>query len=888
MLSAVISTTASPAFAVTDQPVNSDQTIDLEKANVVKTSDSPPWSPADQDIRILEIRIGRFTLEEIIAGYQYKDVVLLPLGGLSESIDLAITSSPETNSAKGFIFKTERTFFLDTDRDEVTINGIITSYDSDLVHVLLDDIYVEADLLSKWLGIKLSVNLFLSQVWITSEEPLPFEKRLEREQKIKRTLSRLKTDKKYYPRHYEPYENTSIPFVDQTVRTGIKKRSDGETDFVYNYTTHVSADLAKLESVWYITGNDQDFIEDFRLTLSRTDPESKLLGPLEATKFSFGHIFEPRVNLITQPSTLNTGFFVSNFEIGRQLEYDRHTFIGELLPDWEVEIYHNNSLLNYQSQDIDGQYRFEDVPLLYGKNHFRLVFYGPQGQQREENYHFELGDSLTKVGQHFYRTSLTNSSDGQRVIAQYNVGIKKNLSATAGFTSIPLIINNTAVQNNYLLLGLRSYYEKYFFNLDTVFNTEGGNALEFGLQTRFDDIIFGFEQTLLNDFSSEEFLPISVKITSKTRFNIDTAITTDFSPRIPIGFEISQDKFSNGTSTTNITNTISLNAHRVSYNNQLTFQQNTNLNNLIFGTLQISQYTSDSSIRGTINYGLSPDVEISNASINYEIHNFHDYRVNFGLTQSLATNTTELSTTFNKPYEEYNLGYGVRFNNNGEYSIEANFSVGIGQKPRSKQWITSKHSLAGNGSVSARVFIDVNQDGILDVENDVPLSGVGFTIDGSARRNVTDTDGVAFITSLPAYRPLDISVSKGTLEDPLWSSAIEGVRIIPRPGKTIQLDFPIFLTGEIDGTVYLETKGGKYGIGNVTVELIDANDQVVQSTQTAYDGFYIISDIPLGHFRTRIASKHLKNVRVKGQKTQSIDIKFDERYINGIDFTISR
>ena len=108
----------------------------------------------------------------------------------------------------------------------------------------------------------------------------------------------------------------------------------------------------------------------------------------------------------------------------------------------------------------------------------------------------------------------------------------------------------------------------------------------------------------------------------------------------------------------------------------------------------------------------------------------------------------------------------------------------------------------------------------------------------------------------------------------------------PKTGQTILLDFPVFLTGEIDGTVYYFTKGNKHGLGNVTVEIINDNNQVIKTTETAYDGFFIISDIPIGHFRARIANKHLKKLRVKGSATQAIDIDMDERYINGIDFTL--
>lgn len=524
-----------------------------------KPQNTPLWSPTDQDIRILEIRVGYLTLEEIVAAYQYQDVILIPLGALSENIDIAIDSRPEKKLAQGFIFKTERTFHLDTERNEVTIQGIAKSYQGNLVQVLLDDIYVESNLLSEWLGIQLSVNLFSSQLWITSDEPLPFQKRLEREKNIARTLSRIKPDAIYYPRHYQPYKNTSSPFIDLSLRTGINRRSDGSTDLTYNHTTHLSADLLKLESQWYMAGSDQDVIDDFRVTLGRKDPESRLLGPLKATEFTIGHIFEPRVNLVTQPTTLNPGVSISNFKTTRQLEYDRQTFHGELLPNWEVEIYHNNSLIGYQSTAIEGQYLFEDIPLLYGSNHFRLVFYGPQGQIIEENSNYQLGDSLTKPGEQHYRASLIeDDKSGNRIAAQYNIGLHKNLSASFHLTSIPLEVLNITEQHDYIQLGIRSFFKKYFFNIDSIKDTNGGSAIDLGMQTGIYDTILGFNHTTFNDFISEELRPTGSQLSDRTSLSINSSITSSFLPRIPFGFEILKDNFTNNTSLSQIINQLSL------------------------------------------------------------------------------------------------------------------------------------------------------------------------------------------------------------------------------------------------------------------------------------------------------------------------------------------
>ncbi len=100
---------------------------------------------------------------------------------------------------------------------------------------------------------------------------------------------------------------------------------------------------------------------------------------MNAREYWLGHVSEPRIGLINLPGELEYGALISSYPIGRQIEYDRHRFIGDLLPGWEVELYRNNALIGYQ-QTPSTDSMIQDVPLLFGSNHFRLVFYGPGGR----------------------------------------------------------------------------------------------------------------------------------------------------------------------------------------------------------------------------------------------------------------------------------------------------------------------------------------------------------------------------------------------------------------------------------------------------------------------------------------------------------------------------
>ena len=150
----------------------------------------------------------------------------------------------------------------------------------------------------------------------------------------------------------------------------------------------------------------------------------------------------------------------------------------------------------------------------------------------------------------------------------------------------------------------------------------------------------------------------------------------------------------------------------------------------------------------------------------------------------------------------------------------------------------------------------------------------------------TDEDGIGFLTGLPAHQPLNLSVAPETVADPLWTIALDGVRVVPRPGHAMQLDFPVFLSGEIDGTVYVVKNGKAFGAGRVILELLDGEGNVVNTATTAYDGFYIMSKIPIGEYRLRVSSRQLDELGLVADKTETFSITADALFVNGLEFTL--
>ena len=140
---------------------------------------------------------------------------------------------------------------------------------------------------------------------------------------------------------------------------------------------------------------------------------------------------------------------------------------------------------------------------------------------------------------------------------------------------------------------------------------------------------------------------------------------------------------------------------------------------------------------------------------------------------------------------------------------------------------------------------------------------------------------------MPEHQPVNLALNQSTLEDPLWTAALDGMRIVPRPGQAMQLDFPIFTSGEIDGTIYLVRNDITAPAGRVLVEVVDRKGRVVKTTRTEYDGFYVISNIPLGEYTVRVSPTQMRELNLQAEDVPTISISGDNQFESGVDFTLS-
>ncbi|MGB9082214.1 MAG: hypothetical protein WCD00_13025, partial [Desulfuromonadaceae bacterium] len=286
-----------------------------------------PTSAGTPNLLIFQLLLDRSILADSLTVYEAGTDLLLPLGELTRLLTLGITVDPSARVASGFILSEERVFRLDLATRTVTLAGGSETFDPAQVRWLDDDIYVASRLLQRWLPINLRTDLSALIMDVVPREKLPLQYRLERERAARGVRRRGGAyQDPGYPRAAPDYRLLSVPSIDQTLGLDYQRGHTPSNNWAYS--AFLTGDLLGMEGSLYLsTGKNTDKL-DYRLTLSRNDPDAELLGPLHARSLILGNIGVPALNNVLRGSGSGNGILLSNRPLTQSASYGLHTLRG--------------------------------------------------------------------------------------------------------------------------------------------------------------------------------------------------------------------------------------------------------------------------------------------------------------------------------------------------------------------------------------------------------------------------------------------------------------------------------------------------------------------------------------------------------------------------------
>lgn len=835
----------------------------------------------DNNLLVLEVQLDGMVLSDSLAAYQDGGQTLLPLGELARLLTLAIQVQPERGSASGTLPGDKR-FGLNLAEAQVTLAGREQGFEPRLAGVVGDDIYVSRRLLSRWLPVDLQLDLAALQLKVVPREKLPLQARLERE----RLAAALAGAGAVDTRPNYPYQSSTpgligVPSIDQSFGADARFGRDSR-QFKAAYTAYLTSDLLGMEGSAYVLKTRDKARPDLRLTLARHDPEAELLGPLRARSVALGHLALPSVRNVMPGSAGGNGVAVSNRPLDQPNSFDRHSLRGELPPGWDVTLYYNDQLLGFQSSRADGQYAFDDLPLSFGNNEFRLVFHGPLGQLRVERQSFMLDRASLKPGELQYTLASQLADDGSvRSVAQAELGLGQRLTGQFGWVRRPGALSR--MPQDYGQLGLLAYFDHLITSAQLSGLRGGGLLGELGVKTR----LAGMAVDLLHQQRQRGFVSEALAgVRQRTEIRLQGGWRLFGLPRLVLDFNAQRNATDGGGSNTQLGLRASAMLGGTAVSNSLRWQR-TGDDTRTDGALQLSRRMADIGFSAQFNYRVQPGASLQAVAISADHRLGDGYQLSAGLLRSMDTGLTLASAGFSKNLGAFGLALSASYSNQRELALGLQLFVALDRDPRSGRWQLDGQPLAGSGAVSARAFVDRNMNGIRDADEEL-VPNAGFILNGGGRHpRLTGPEGTALLNRLAPGRYADIALDPTTLEDPQWRPLTPGTRVLPRPGRVELLEFPVIVTAEVEGTVWLvEANGKKRGIGAAQLELLDHDGQVVATTTSSADGYYLFHQVAPGLRRLRIAPDQAAKLKLQGALARDVDVPASGDFLSGQDLEL--
>jgi hypothetical protein len=841
----------------------------------------------ENNLLVLEVTLDGQVLSDSFAAYQDGAQVLLPLGELARLLTLSVQVQPDRASAAGTL-PHEKAFALNLGDSLATVAGREQRFEPRLAGVLGDDIYVSRQLLNRWLPLDLQVDLATLKLKVVPREKLPLQEKLERERLAAALAGMQPAERPSYP--YTPSSPglIGVPSIDQSLgadaRWGRQSRQ-----YKAAYTAYLTSDLLGMEGSAYVLKTQDKATPELRMTLARNDPDAGLLGPLRARSVALGNLALPSVRNVMQGSGRGNGVAVSNRPLDQPNSFDRHSLRGDLQPGWDVTLYYNDQLLAYQSARADGQYAFDDLPLSFGANEFRLVFHGPLGQLRVEKQSFLLDQASVKPGEVYYTLASQVADDGSvRSVAQADIGIASKLTGKLGLVRRPRLVGGVARDPlDYGQLGLLAYLDSMILSSQLIAMRGGGALGELGVKTR----LGGFALDLLHtqrqgSFVNDQFADVAGGVRQRDELRLQGGVRLGALPRVVLDVSALRNVLDQGPANMQLGLRTSVILWGTALSNSLRWQRTGDIATTD-GALQVSRRMADVGLNAQLNYRLQPGASLQAVAISADRNLADGYQINAGLLRSMDSGLTLVSGGFSKNLGSFGLALSASYSSQRELAVGLQLFVALDRDPRSGRWQLDGQPLAGTGAVSARAFVDRNMNGIRDPgEEFVP--NAGFILNGGGRHpRLTDADGVALLNRLSPGRYTDIALDPTTLEDPQWKPLAPGVRVLPRPGRVEQLEFPVILSSEVEGTIFLvEAAGRKRGIGDAQVELVDAAGAVVATTTSSADGYYLFHQVAPGALRLRIAPAQAAKLKLQGALERALEVPANGDFLSGQDLEL--
>ena len=823
--------------------------------------DELPYDEVTVYVKIPYVGIGE--IDAAIKG----DVIYLPVTDLFNFLKIRNVPSEDLDLITGYFIQPEAEYTIDRKNNRIIYSGKTYELEEgDLVRSETN-LYLKSAYYGKIFGFNCNFSFRDLTVTIDTKLELPGIREM-RQEEMRKNLTRLKGEIQVDTTIGRSYPGFRFGMADWSVYAS--ERNGGVSEGRFNLALGaVIAGGEAMASLNYYSGSpfsekQQDYLWRY-VDNDRTFLRQILAGKI-ATR-SIASIFNPviGIQLTSAPTTFRRSF-------------GSYTLTDKTEPGWIVELYVNNVLVDYVKADASGFFTFE-VPIVYGNTQVKLRYFGPWGEERTREQNISIPYNFLPHKEFEYTVSAgvvedTLWSRFSRASISYGAtrfltigGGAEYLSSVSSGPLMPFVDASLRIANNLILSGEYTYGVRA--NGTLTYRLPSNIQLDLKY-TYYDRNQTAISYNYLEERKASVSLPIKIK-----KFSAYSRLS--YYQIIFPGSRYSTAEWLISGSL------LGVNANLTTYG---TFSEHFSPN--VYSNLSLG-------VRLPAGFVLLPQVQYT-----YTDHEFLSGRVS--LEKRL----------FEKGY--MNISYEQYFNSKiriGEVGLRYDFSfaqTGISARQINKQTTYVQYARGslindgqtdyhkpdnrtnvGRGGISIVAFLDLNANGIRE-PGEPKASGLNVRANGG-RIERSEKDTVIHILGLEPYVKYFLELDEGSFDNISWRIDKKSVAVITDANMLKLIEIPIQVKGEAAGTVYIEDKGVKSGLGRIIVNFYNSVNVLAARTLTEEDGYFSYFGLAPGSYYARVDTSQLRKLNMISAPDSvafSIMANTEGDYVEGLDFTLSK
>lgn len=816
----------------------------------------------DEVLLTLHVKyIGSTELPSIICGSE----VYLSLPNVFDFLKIKNTTNTTYSTIEGFFIKKNNTFKIDENTNQITYEErIVPLKTGDLIRTRTN-LFLKASYFKTIFDLDNNFVFSSLSVSMSSKLELPAVREARIEQlraninKIKNEFTADTTLARDKPIFHFGTANWSVNANQQA--NGYRSErlflnlggvlAGGELTSSLNYGSNQPFELKNQQYRWRYINDTNKYINQITVGKIGTASTSTILHPV-------------------------VGLQITNAPSQVRKSFGTYTLSDHTQPNWTVELYINNVLVDYLKADANGFFSF-NVPLMYGRTEISLRYYGPWGAEQVSAKQFVIPFNFLPKKELEYVLSSGIIEDGRKspfASAKVNYGLSNYITIGAGMEYvsslknhkiIPFLNSSLRVSSQLFLSG--AYYHKVMYN--GILNYTALNNLRLELDyKKYDNnqeaIRFNYSEIRKATLS----LPIHTShFSGNSRFSV-------------------QQNLLNTHKQTNAELLLSATGYGLNFNfttNSFFIDSNkpflySNLSSSLLlpkGFVLIPQLRYEYNANGI-------------TSLRAELKKiFIKGFAQAAFERDLKTGRSYLQIGFRYDFETISSGFSSTFTQN-QASFSQSASGSLIYEPKAAFINFNNKTSVGRASVKFIPFLDTNGNGKRD-PIEPPVKGMQVILNGG--RQMNDKYGTTIITELEPYIKNHVQLNTNNINNIAWRVNDKILNITLNPNQLKIIEIPVIVVGEVAGMVNRSQNGKLIGTGGLKINIYDIDNLLTTTILSEPDGYFSFLGLKSGSYSAKIDSLQLQKLQMKAAPASApFEIKngADGAIVDNLEFVLHK